>query len=57
MPLSATVLTGVPATQLPFKVLSYIVDITEPNSAAPSYQLQTVKLVNFSLQLGQSRVP
>lgn len=57
IPLGATVLTGVQATQLPFKVLSYVADITEPNSATPSFQLQTMKLINVSQQALPGQVP
>jgi prepilin-type N-terminal cleavage/methylation domain-containing protein len=46
MPVPETVMQNVQATQLPYKVLSYVVDITEPNAITPIFQLQTLKLVS-----------
>jgi prepilin-type N-terminal cleavage/methylation domain-containing protein len=46
MPVPASVLQGVQMAQLPVKMLSYVVDITDPNSATPVFQMQTLKLVS-----------
>jgi len=57
MPVLSSVMTGVQPTQMPLKALSYAVEIMEPNSSTPNFQLQTMRLVNTSAQAGQSRVP
>ncbi len=41
--------------QMPVKVLSYVVEVTEPNSVTADYTLQTLKLVNAAQQPGQRR--
>jgi len=46
---------NVQMTQLPFKVLSYAVEVTEPNSTAPVFQLQTLKLVSVPVTAVQGR--
>lgn len=41
--------------QMPVKVLSFVVDLTEPNSTATDYQLQTLKLVSTTQKPGLGR--
>jgi prepilin-type N-terminal cleavage/methylation domain-containing protein len=57
MPVPATVMQNVQMTQLPFKVLSYAVEVTEPNSTTPVFQLQTLKLVSVPVTAAQGRGP
>lgn len=57
MPVPATVMQNVQVTQLPFKVLSYAVEVTEPKSTTPVFQLQTLKLVSVPLTAVQGRGP
>ncbi|MBZ5498539.1 MAG: type II secretion system GspH family protein [Acidobacteriia bacterium] len=38
-------------------MLSYVVDVMEPNSPKPDFQLQTLKLISPPPQPGQARVP
>jgi len=49
MPMPATVMQNVQASQLPFKVLSYAVEVTEPNATQPVFQLQTLKLISVPI--------
>jgi prepilin-type N-terminal cleavage/methylation domain-containing protein len=55
MPIPATVMQNVQMTQLPFKVLSYAVEVSEPNSTTPVFQLQTLKLVSVPVIATQGR--
>ncbi len=41
--------------QMPVKVLSYVVGVSEPNSVTTDYQLQTLKLVSATQQPGMGR--
>ena len=55
MPLPATVMQNVQAAQLPFKMLSYAVEVTEPNSTQPVFHLQTLKLISVPIVPVQGR--
>lgn len=41
-------IAGGQATALPVRLFSYTVEVTEPESQAPDFSLQTLKLVNIS---------
>jgi prepilin-type N-terminal cleavage/methylation domain-containing protein len=55
MPVPATVMQNVQMTQLPFRVFSYAVEVTESNSTMPVFQLQTLKLVSVPVTAVQGR--
>jgi len=57
MPIPETVMTGTQTAQMPIKVLSYDVEVMEPNSATPDFQLRTLKVVNALDANGLARVP
>ena len=53
MPLPASTMPGIRPGQLTFKLLAYLVEVSEPEGAEPVFQLQTMKLVNT----GETGVP
>lgn len=55
MPMPATAMQNVQAGQLPFKVLSYAVEVTEPNSTQPVFHLQTLKLIHVPIVPAQGQ--
>ena len=57
MPIPETVMTGTQTAQMPIKVLSYDVEVMEPNSATPDFQLRTLKVVNALDANGLARGP
>ncbi len=57
MPLISTVMPGVQATDVPLRVLSYAVEIMEPNSTTVDYRLQTLKLIGIQATGQPARVP
>ena len=56
MPVPETVMPGTQTAQMPIKVLSYDVEVMEPNSATPDFQLRTLKVVSALDANGLARV-
>ncbi|MBP1595339.1 MAG: hypothetical protein H6Q05_716 [Acidobacteria bacterium] len=57
MPVPESVMQGVQTAQMPVRLLGFAVDVMEPNAAAPSFQLQTMKVVSALDATGAVRVP
>jgi prepilin-type N-terminal cleavage/methylation domain-containing protein len=57
MPLISTVMPGIQATDVPMKVLSYDVEIMEPQSTTVDFRLQTLKLVGVQATGQAARIP